>query len=527
MTARFQRLLLIGLAVIAAGMTTARAGTAQINAWLIGAGRAQVIAGQPLRIGVEIAPAENSNEPVSIVARGDDWRRDVSVELSPDAGGSAVAAQANGAGGQKQITATAENPVSGLWWIPAATTEKLAPGKYSLRVRWSGAPTPEPLALEILPAATAQDPMERVLALAYDDVLGGRPEAAALRVDAVLTANADNIDLLTFRGLLCLSASDPVSAKACLVRAQALAASIEGVEPSVTLYELRRRLDAPDDATVSSAVGGGDASAIPAWSRPPESVFRSRELATASAISPAVAPTAASAANATSPAPTAVTNSASSTAEKITVPGSTASKPVSVGNAPTAPSSVIASTTPQAAKAELASYASVETGVIVPPADLAEASIRSESRGQWATGAKASSEYGSPGYAAMQAMGAPNVAEGGDNTSAWCPGSSAKGLQWIELTYSKPVHATEVRVRQSYNPGAVVKIEAIDTDGGTHLWWSGIDPARPPGALNAIAWFSVRVPRTAYRVATVRVTLDIDAVASWQEVDAVQLVGEE
>lgn len=478
-----------------------RGGPAQINAWLIGVGRGQVIAGQPLRIGVEIAPAEDSTEPVALSTRSDDWRSDVAIELVPEVGGSAVVAQAHGAAGPKQTTATAANPVNGLWWIPAATTGKLSSGNYQLRARWSGAPVFNAVTIEILPATTAQDPVARTLASAYDEVLGGHPEIAAQKVDALLSQNADNVDLLIFRGLLCLSVGDPVSAKACLTRAQIIAASVKDAEPSVTLDELRRRMDASGGTPVR--LPGEVAAVIPAWSRPPELVFRSRGSATTSATAAAVVKPITPVVAATSEASV---NSGSAAAAAV---------PASVEKA-----------TPATKPAVVSNYASVEAGVVVPPSEFTDAGIRAEPRGQWATSAKASSEYGAPGYAASQATGAPNVTDGGDNTSAWCPASSAKGLQWLEATFAQPVHATEVRVRQSYNPGAVVKIEATDTDGGVHLWWTGIDPARPPGALNAIAWFTVRVPRTAYRVGTVRVTLDIDAVASWQEIDAVQLVGE-
>ncbi|MCA8957242.1 MAG: hypothetical protein KDC87_14295 [Planctomycetes bacterium] len=165
------------------------------------------------------------------------------------------------------------------------------------------------------------------------------------------------------------------------------------------------------------------------------------------------------------------------------------------------------------------------SGVVVPVAELSEARIRADASGQWVASAKAGSEYGTPNYGAVQLVGPPDVPDGNDNPKAWCHHSSAKGLEWVELTFAKAVHATEVRVRQSYNPGAIVKVEAIDSSGAAHVWWQGVDPARPRGALNAIAWFAVRVPKTDYRVTRVKLTLDLDAVASWQEIDAVQLVG--
>jgi len=40
-----------------------------------------------------------------------------------------------------------------------------------------------------------------------------------------------------------------------------------------------------------------------------------------------------------------------------------------------------------------------------------------------------------------------------------------------------------------------------------------------------IVWFAVRVPKTLYRVATIKITLNLAAVPGWKQIDAVQLVG--
>ena len=40
-----------------------------------------------------------------------------------------------------------------------------------------------------------------------------------------------------------------------------------------------------------------------------------------------------------------------------------------------------------------------------------------------------------------------------------------------------------------------------------------------------IAWFAIRMPKTAYLVAKVKLTLDLAAVTGWKQIDAVQLVG--
>ena len=94
------------------------------------------------------------------------------------------------------------------------------------------------------------------------------------------------------------------------------------------------------------------------------------------------------------------------------------------------------------------------------------------------------------------------------------------------MAFAKPVHATEVRIRQNDAAGAVAKIEAIESDGTPHVWWEGVDPYKAP-AVREIVWFAVRVPKTTYLVAKVKITLNLASGPGYKEIDAVQLVGAE
>jgi hypothetical protein len=112
----------------------------------------------------------------------------------------------------------------------------------------------------------------------------------------------------------------------------------------------------------------------------------------------------------------------------------------------------------------------------------------------------------------------------GNSPDAWCPENKNVGTDWLEVSFAKPVHATEVRVRQNDAAGAITKIEAIEPDGTAHVWWEGVDPYVAP-AVREIAWFAVRVPRTPYLVAKVKITLNLASGPGYKEIDAVQLVG--
>ncbi|MGC4071612.1 MAG: hypothetical protein QM760_03710 [Nibricoccus sp.] len=189
-----------------------------------------------------------------------------------------------------------------------------------------------------------------------------------------------------------------------------------------------------------------------------------------------------------------------------------------------APATSVTSST--AVSAPSAAAAGPGLGAVVSADELVEAKILADPAGQWAADAKAGSQYGSGSYAAAKMVGAPDVPKAGDNGNAWCHHSSSKGVEWIELTYGKPVHAVEVRVRQNNAPGAIVKVEAIEPNGTAHVWWEGVDPFKAP-AQATLAWFAIRVPRTDYLVAKMKITLNLAAVPGWKEIDAVQLVGRE
>jgi len=162
-------------------------------------------------------------------------------------------------------------------------------------------------------------------------------------------------------------------------------------------------------------------------------------------------------------------------------------------------------------------------GKVVPRTELVEASILADAAGQWAAAARAGSEYGRTQYSAARATGAPNVPVAGNSPDAWCPAVRNVGLDWLAVTFARPVSAVEVRVRQSDASGALAKVEAIEPDGTSHLWWEGVDPAKA-AAIREIVWFAVRVPATAYPVAHVKLTLNLASGPGYKQIDAVQLV---
>ncbi len=139
---------------------------------------------------------------------------------------------------------------------------------------------------------------------------------------------------------------------------------------------------------------------------------------------------------------------------------------------------------------------------------------------QWASGAAASSEYGDPSWAAIQATGAPNVSDCGDDPNAWAS-SGSDSRDWIELTYDYPVYVTQINIYQTYNPNQVIKVELIDLTASYHEIYTGeAEEEDCPYIL------TIDVPQTDYLAGGLRITIDQSLLGlGWNEIDAVELVG--
>jgi hypothetical protein len=196
-------------------------------------------------------------------------------------------------------------------------------------------------------------------------------------------------------------------------------------------------------------------------------------------------------------------------------PASTNAAPATTAPAPSAP----------AAAGSADSGSSADTTAKLAAADWAikQDEIKKDPNGQWAIQAAASSTYNdaqnNDGWSANQATGAPNVDKYGDDGAAWTSKTPDGGIEWLDLKYAKPVHATEVRVRESCGSGAVIKIEIYDEVGMAHTVWQGADPT------TELNYFMVKFPKTTFKTDRVKITLATNIVPGWNEIDAVQLVG--
>lgn len=124
-----------------------------------------------------------------------------------------------------------------------------------------------------------------------------------------------------------------------------------------------------------------------------------------------------------------------------------------------------------------------------------------------------------PSWHPLKACGAPDANANRDDPNAWASRQGNMGLQWLELGYRTPMRVDRIRIYEVNSAGAVVRVDAVDERGGRHRLWKGVDPTRRPGV------FEIRIPATKLKMRTLRITLDTNLGAGWNEIDAVELVG--
>jgi hypothetical protein len=118
-----------------------------------------------------------------------------------------------------------------------------------------------------------------------------------------------------------------------------------------------------------------------------------------------------------------------------------------------------------------------------------------------------------------QATGAPDTMEAGDLPSAWAPLKPDAGPEWLEVSFAKEVEIDEVRIRETFNPGAICKIAAISKDKMEIVLWEG-DGNPMPAPVDM-----VMRPVLGIKSDRIKIHLDTKRIGGWNEIDAVELIG--
>lgn len=126
-------------------------------------------------------------------------------------------------------------------------------------------------------------------------------------------------------------------------------------------------------------------------------------------------------------------------------------------------------------------------------------------------------------WSPAQATGVPNTKSAGDQVTAWASRTQDEQKEWLELTYEKPVSATTIMIYETYNPGAISKVEFWRSDNkGSGFWIGDVGVIDQQKRI-----LMVRVPENFGEFDRVKLYLDSPAVPGWNEIDAVGLLGED
>ena len=118
-----------------------------------------------------------------------------------------------------------------------------------------------------------------------------------------------------------------------------------------------------------------------------------------------------------------------------------------------------------------------------------------------------------------QVVGHANTDRAGDISTAWASRQPDGGEEWLHVNYDRLIDISEVRVRETYNPGAISKITAFLPNGQEVTIWEGTEPPAYAPVDTAFA------PQTRVQANSVKIYMDTSRVPGWNEIDAVELVG--
>jgi hypothetical protein len=118
-----------------------------------------------------------------------------------------------------------------------------------------------------------------------------------------------------------------------------------------------------------------------------------------------------------------------------------------------------------------------------------------------------------------QVVGPANTDRNGDIPTAWASRRPDGGEEWLHVNYDQIVDISEVRVRETYNPGAISKIAAVLPSGEEVTIWEGTEPPTEAPVDTAFR------PMSRIQASSVKIYMDTRRVRGWNEIDAVQLIG--
>ncbi|MBI1246939.1 hypothetical protein GC197_03735 [bacterium] len=127
---------------------------------------------------------------------------------------------------------------------------------------------------------------------------------------------------------------------------------------------------------------------------------------------------------------------------------------------------------------------------------------------------------GKPSWGIAQVLGPPDTKGFGDIRTAWASRTPDEQEEWIIAYFDKEVKPEELRVHETYNPGALHKVSIFTQLGNEVTVWSGTDPT-PQSSGGGVSKIAME---TIWQTKKVKIYLDSKGVPGWNEIDAIGLV---
>ena len=142
---------------------------------------------------------------------------------------------------------------------------------------------------------------------------------------------------------------------------------------------------------------------------------------------------------------------------------------------------------------------------------------------QWASRVvRYSSQLEDEFYAAKQALGPPNAMSGfSDSPYSWSPeAANGNREEFIHVEFGIPMKVRQFAIVESLNPGAIRRVDLIDTRGKSHKVYeaSSFRPAYTPTRI-----FAKKITFTDYKVVGMKVYLKTSAIKGFNQIDAIAI----
>ncbi len=148
---------------------------------------------------------------------------------------------------------------------------------------------------------------------------------------------------------------------------------------------------------------------------------------------------------------------------------------------------------------------------------------------QWASNViEVTSERQQGEFGAQQMLGRPNsMPYGIESKYAWMPAGyynvrqrrfeESSMTQVIQLGYRNAMQVSQIAIAESFNPGAIKVVLLIDEDGNEQKVWQ----SEPQKLGKNGRMLNIFIPLTSYKAKSIKLVLDVAAVAGWNQIDAV------